>query len=332
MYILDAVKGTLYASRDLGLEGETPFLVSDLGTCNDISGTIGITGTPVIDSATDTVYFWAKSYLGAQQGYQQGAYRFHAVDAVTLQERPGFPVNAQGFKADNDNTRWFTGGTQLQRTSLNLLNGVVYAGFGGHCDQYNFTGWVIGMQANTGKFVTAYATEGGPGAPPEDGTWTGGGGGAGIWQSGAVLASDNAGRLFFATGNGVRQQANQQQPASGRVHLDTLSECVVNMAINKATGVVTQQDYFEPFDYLAMDAGDRDLGSGSISLPDPATFSGGGVSRLAIAAGKNGKVYVLNADNLGGYKTGPGGGDNVIQEISLPGEYRIKQWFRPARY
>ena len=135
IYSLDAVNGTLYATRDLGLEGEPPFLVSDLGQCNDISGTIGITGTPVIDPNTETVYFWAKRYIGAGRGYQNGAYRFHAIDAVTLKEKPGFPVNLQGTPADNDNTRWFTGGTVLQRPSLNLVNGVVFAGFGGHCDQ-----------------------------------------------------------------------------------------------------------------------------------------------------------------------------------------------------
>lgn len=96
IYALDAVNGTLYASRDLSLDGETPFLVSDLGGCNDISGTVGITGTPVIDPNTDTVYFWAKSYLGAATGWQNGAYYFHAVDAATLEERPGFPINIQG--------------------------------------------------------------------------------------------------------------------------------------------------------------------------------------------------------------------------------------------
>jgi len=135
IYSLDAVNGTLYATRDLGLEGEPPFLVSDLGSCNDISGTVGITGTPVIDPDTETIYFWAKSYLGSAIGYQNGAYRFHAIDAVTLQEKPGFPVNIQGAPADNDNTRCFTGGTVLQRPSLNIVNGVVFAGFGGHCDQ-----------------------------------------------------------------------------------------------------------------------------------------------------------------------------------------------------
>ena len=96
IYALDAVNGTLYASRSLSSEGERPFQVSDLGSCNDISGTIGVTGTPVIDHSTDTVYFWAKGYLGSQTGYQNGAYRFHAIDAVTLKERPGFPYNLQG--------------------------------------------------------------------------------------------------------------------------------------------------------------------------------------------------------------------------------------------
>jgi hypothetical protein len=97
IYVLDAVNGTLIASRDLGTEGEGPFTVADLGSCNDIGQNIGITGTPVIDPTTDTVYFWAKSYLSpGQSGWHYGAYRFHAVDAVTLRERPGFPTNLQG--------------------------------------------------------------------------------------------------------------------------------------------------------------------------------------------------------------------------------------------
>jgi hypothetical protein len=97
IYAIDAVNGSLVASRDLGLEGESPFMVTDLGSCNDIGQTIGITGTPVVDPTTDTVYFWAKSYLSSgQTGMQNGAYRFHAIDAATLSERPGFPTNIQG--------------------------------------------------------------------------------------------------------------------------------------------------------------------------------------------------------------------------------------------
>jgi hypothetical protein len=100
LYALDAANGTLYATRDLAADGEVPFLVRDLGnTCADITGTIGITGTPVVDPTTDTVYFWAKSYTSLAYeglGYQNGEYRFHAVDAATLVEKPGFPVTIQG--------------------------------------------------------------------------------------------------------------------------------------------------------------------------------------------------------------------------------------------
>ncbi|KAK0636226.1 WSC domain-containing protein [Bombardia bombarda] len=318
IYVLDAVTGALVTSRDMSNDPtpEPPFQVSDLGNCNDISGTIGITGTPVIDNVTDTVYFWSKSYRQqGQKGYQNGAYRFHAIDVVTLQDRPGFPTLIEGTPADNDNTRYFTGGNVLQRTSLNLINGVVYAGFGGHCDAFNYTGWVVGMRASSGTFVTAYATNGGSRAPKQDGTWNGGGGGCGIWQSGSILASDNAGRLFYATGNGYGVSVNQQSPASGKIHLDTLSETIVNMAIDPATGVVTQQDYFEPYNYAAIDSADRDLGGGGVSI---LPFGGSGVSRLAVTAGKNGQCYIANADNLGGYKMGAGGGDAIIQTITPP--------------
>lgn len=77
-------------------------------------------------------------------------------------------------------TRVFTGGNVLQRASLNFINGVVYSGFGAHCDLFNYTGWVVGMSTQ-GNLLTAYTTTGGPGSQPQDGTWDGGGGGGGVW-------------------------------------------------------------------------------------------------------------------------------------------------------
>jgi WSC domain-containing protein len=183
---------------------------------------------------------------------------------------------------------------------------------------FNYTGWVVGM-SKSGKLLSAYATVGGPSAPPQDGTWTGGGGEAGIWMGGSGIASDNAGRLFFTTGNGKNGiSVNGAQRASGRAHLDVLSECMVNLLINTTTGAVIQNDYFQPVAYSAMDAGDRDLGSGGIQLPDPSVFSGGGIERIAIACGKNSQCYITNADNLGGYKNGVAAGDAVLQTLSPP--------------
>jgi len=310
MYVLDAVNGTLYHSRDLGAEGESPFLVSDLGGCNDIQGTVGITGTPVIDPSSDTVYFWAKSYKpGYTTGVWNAMYRFHAIDAFTLAERAGFPTWIEGKAPDNDNTRSFTGGIILQRTSLNLINGVVYAGFGGHCDMFNYTGWIIGMSASDGHLVTAWATSGGPSAPAE-----GLRSGCGVWMAGSIIASDKPGRLMYATGNGYTLTNNDVQPASGRVHLDTQSEAIVSMGIY-ANGSLYQSDYFEPAAYKAMDQGDRDLGSGGVAI---LPFGGGGVGSIAVTCGKNGQCFVTNADNLGGYKMGAGNTDAILQTITPP--------------
>jgi len=94
---MDAVNGTLLKMRDLAVDGEAPFKAADLNGCNDISGTIGITGTPVIDPATDTIYFWAKSYLAGQTGVAGAVYRFHAIDALSLAEKSGFPKTAEGM-------------------------------------------------------------------------------------------------------------------------------------------------------------------------------------------------------------------------------------------
>jgi len=80
--------------------------------------------------------------------------------------------------------------------------------------------------------------------------------------------------------------------------------------------MLSPSDYFQPYDYQNMDAGDQDFGSGSLVLLDSATFSGGGVNKMAVSAGKNGKVYIMNANNLGGYRLGAGQTDNIIQTIT----------------
>ena len=142
------------------------------------------------------------------------------------------------------------------------------------------------------------------------------GGKAGIWHGGAGLATDGN-RLFLATGNG-QGHANGDVAASGRTPLSTLDEVVASLTIS-TEGKISLTDYFEPYEYISMDAGDRDLGSGGITLLDPTVFKGTGVSRIAVSVGKNAKVYIMNANNLGGFKQGAGGVDNIVQTISADG-------------
>jgi hypothetical protein len=90
------------------------------------------------------------------------------------------------------------------------------------------------------------------------------------------------------------------------------------MAID-SNGVVTVSDFFIPAQYIQLDTTDADVGAGGLTLLDPGTFHGGNVSKMAATVGKNGVVYIMNADNLGGLKEGPGNTDAIIQTIDSKG-------------
>lgn len=78
----------------------------------------------------------------------------------------------------------------------------------------------------------------------------------------------------------------------------------MNFGVDPFTGVLTQQDYFEPTNYAKLNTGDKDISSSGVTLLDSTTFSGGGVKRVAISGSKAGVIYVMDADNLGGFKMG----------------------------
>lgn len=100
-----------------------------------------------------------------------------------------------------DSRRYFVGGTILQRPSLTEVGGSIIAGFGGHCDNFNYTGMLLSVTKTSGAVTNVIAMEASPGAPsPQALDYTvQGGGKAGIWQSGMGLATDGN-RVFFATG------------------------------------------------------------------------------------------------------------------------------------
>ena len=95
-------------------------------------------------------------------------------------------------------------------------------------------------------------------------------------------------------------------PHPGKVPISTLGQAIVNMGVDPATGKLTQQDFFVPVGYAKLNSGDKDFSSSGVTLLDPVTFSGGGTNRVAVAGSKVGTIYVLDADNLGGYMNGPG--------------------------
>jgi iron transport multicopper oxidase len=190
---------------------------------------------------------------------------------------------------------------------LLLMNGVVYAGFGSHCDTTPFEGWVFGVSTAghvTARWVSVTSPNGG-----------------GIWQSGVGLASDGAGSILLATGNGGAPAA----PAPGSSPPASCGECVIRLRV-QPNGSLGPVDFFAPFDAAQLDQFDADFGSGGVvGLPDQ-YFGTSALPHLALAAGKQGYVYLLNRDDLGGFDQGPGGGDGVVERVGPNGGV----WGRPG--
>ncbi len=306
LYALDAESGSIKASRALG----PAWRAADIG-CSDLKPYVGITGTPVIDTATRTAYLFSKRYLDDRPSPapENTVWYAHAVDVDTLAERPNFPVRIQGTASNDPNIR-FGAFAQLQRPALLLMNGVVYAGFGGHCDAPTFRGWVVGVGID-GQIKTLFTAE-----VYEKG-------GAGIWQSGGGLVSDGPGRIFFVTGNGFLDADNtpQAQPTGH------LSQSVVRLQV-QGDGSLRAMDFFAPYNRSTLDLADTDFGSGApVALPSE-YFGTTTHPRLMVASGKAGVLYLLDREDLGGFRQGSGGGDDVLAGVNAA----AGMWSRPAVY
>lgn len=302
IYKIDAKKGTIVASRNLG----RPFLQSDLGTCTDISPVIGSTATGVIDPATGTWYLTVKTYLNQTSngatGRPNARYYIHAVSADDLSEQPSFPMDLEYTVARNNPLRSFTGGIHHQRPGLLQFKNFIYVGFASHCIQYNYTGWIMGFDKTAGSLVEAYAMEGAGVGPTTSG--------AGVWMSGGGIASNGIDSIYWSTGNGNAAQLDQS-PVSGRQPPTALEEAAVHAAVN-ADGTITIVDFFMPWEKVQLDGADKDLGTTPLQLL-PSQFSCGNVQRIGMVTGKSGKTYWINLDDMGGYRNGPNRLDNVIQ-------------------
>ncbi|KAL8769544.1 MAG: hypothetical protein Q9209_004475 [Squamulea sp. 1 TL-2023] len=249
---------------------------------------------PPIVGSSSFAYFFAKGYRNnaASGGVANGIYNFHAVNILDLTDRPGFPVLVDGNNADNDPTRYFVGGAILQRPLVTLIGSTVYGAFGGHCDLFNYTRIIAGVSIEPDVEVNSMSMEAAPGGPPVTLDITEQKGGT---ADICMAPATDGRRLFVTTGN---------EP----------------------------YEYFDPYECIGMDAGDRDLGSGDVALLDPSVYRGtNGVTRITVTIGKNGKAYIMNADNSGGFKLGPGATDNVLWTIISPnavlggaGSYRLE--------
>ena len=299
-YGLDPVTGAVRWTRDVG----PAWSVAALG-CGDLVPEVGITATPAVDPATGTAYFTAKVDDAANPDHPR--WEMHAVDITTGAERPHFPTVISG-SPDNDPTNTFVPRTAMQRPGLLLLGGVVYAGFASHCDQQPYVGYVVGIDAASGRRASMWATETGNAKA-----------GAGIWQSGGGLVSDGAGRIIVATGNGISPRTGPGSPTP-----TTLGESVIRLQV-QPDRTLEAVDYFSQVNGTNLNTDDTDLGSGApLALPDG--FGTKQHPHLMVESGKDGRVFLLDRDDLGGTGQGPDGTDKVLQ---VNGPYR-GVWGHPA--
>ena len=266
--------------------GITPVPAADTGETGDIPIEIGITGTPVIDPSTGTLYVVAatKEVVNGLATYVK---RLHALDITTGAEKFGGPVVIQasvpgtGDGASGGQVP-FNALRENQRTGLLLTNGVVYFGFASHGDNPPFHGWVLGYDATTLQQVLVYND-------------TANGSEGGIWMNGDGLATDSTGNLYFITGNGTFDPN-----IGGNAYGDSF----VKMS---PTGSVL--DYFSPSVQSTLDANDLDLGSGGVLLlPDQS----GAHPYEMVSAGKNGTIYLVDRNNMGQFNPNQ---DQIVQEL-----------------
>jgi hypothetical protein len=238
---------------------------------------IGVTGTPVIDPASGTLYAVSKSVNAAQTVFYQ---RLHAIDLATGTERPGAPATIGATypgNGDGGTSVAFNPRTENQRAALALVNGVVYVTWASHEDVAPWYGWVIGYSYAAGALGQVGVFNTAPDAQY-----------AGIWMSGGGPAADAAGNLYLITGNGPFDATSATAPKND--YGDSLLQL---------TGGLGVSQYFTPSDQAADAASDKDFGAGGAAvLADlPATSP---VMHLLLCGGKDGTIYLLNRDALGG--------------------------------
>jgi hypothetical protein len=315
VYGVDADTGTQLWQISTLASGETP---SDDRGCNQVTPEIGITSTPVIDpsaGAHGTIYLVAMSKDGSGKYHQ----RLHALDVTTGAEEFGGPKEIQAsYPGQGDNSSggnvMFDPGQQIDRPGLLLLNGVVYTSWGSHCDIRPYTGWMIGYDENTLAQVTVLNV-------------TPNGNEGSFWMSGAGPAVDANGNIFALDANGVFDSALNSQgfPSNG----DFGNAFLKISTTNKQLAVA---DYFEMMNQSSENATDEDLGSGgALVLPD-LTDTSGQTHHLAVGAGKDGNIYIVDRDSMGKFSSTA---NNVYQEISAAfgnGVYSMPAYFNNTVY
>ena len=266
------------------------------GQCQQIVPELGITATPAIDPAAGTLYVVAmtKESSGGATPRVNYFHRLHALDITTGAERLHSPVEIAAVVAGTGD-----GGTQdvfvpldyKERPGLVLSGGMIYTFWSSHCDVEPYQGWVMSYDATTLGQKSVYDV-------------TANGQEASFWDGGAAPGLDAAGNLYLGAGNGTFDA----QKADGSLNPGGVDLGESFIRLSTAGGLLTAADWFTPFNKDYLNDNDLDTGSAGVVLYD---VNG---NHLLTSAGKEGRIYVLNRDNLGHYS--PGADTGAYQSVS----------------
>ena len=309
-YAFDADAGSVTWKVSTLAPGETP---SDDQGCSQITPEIGITATPVIDRSQGP---HGAMYLVAMSKDAIGNYhqRLHALDLETGAELFGGPMEIKAtYPGTGDGSQngmvVFAPGQYDERASLLEVGGVIYMAFGSHCDTRPYTGWVMGYKAKTLAQVSVLdlTPNGSEGA---------------IWMSGGGLAADSSGSIYLLVANGTFDTTLNPLdfPAAG-----DYGNAFVKLSTSPKLAVA---DYFNMYNTVEESDSDEDLGSGGAMVLPDLTDNNDQVHHLAVGAGKDSNIYVVNRDNMG--KFNPNNDSAIYQELDgvLPGGV----WANPAYF
>lgn len=294
VYAFDADTGTQLWRVSLIPAGET---ASGPLNCDQVAPTIGVTSTPVIDrsaGAHGTIYVVAMTQGSGGGTYHQ---RLHALDVTTGAELLAGPTEIAASYTASSGTLSFDPQQYAERAALLLLNGTIYTAWTSHCDNKFYTGWLIAYSQST-LAQTAVLNL----APNSAGL------GPAIWMSGGGPAADSAGNIYLLTANGAFEETLN---SSGFPNMGDFGDSFVKLST--AGGGLNVVDYFSPSVTTFLSNNDLDLGSGGILLLPDLTDAGGTLRHLAVGAGKDGNLYVVNRDSLGHFSTSS---NNIWQQLT----------------
>ena len=287
VYAFDADTGTQLWHVSLLGSGETP---SDNRGCDQVTPEIGVVATPAIDRAAGVMYVVAMS-KDAGGNY---IHRLHELNLATGAEMGGSPVTVAASVPDTgapyavNGQLQFIPGQYQERAALLLANGTVYTSWTSHCDIPNYTGWIIAYSASTLQQTAVFNSN-------PSGIQGGGQGEASFWNAGSGPSADSSGDIYAMSANGIFDTA---LTPSGFPKGNDYGNSILKLT-PPSGNTMSVLDYFTMYNTAAESATDTDLGSGGLMLLPDQTDAGGAIRRLAIGAGKDQNIYLVDRDNLG---------------------------------